>query len=96
MPEAQQPAPPAAFPEGLGRLVLIGMAIGVVVTPLVVYLAIGLFGPPALLTCAQGNQDNIACSARQLVLTGMAVPLGALIGFFVSYRVACRRFNARR
>ena len=96
MPETRQPAPPAALPDGLGRLVLIGMAIGVVVMPLVVYVAVGLFGPPTLLTCAHGNQDNITCSARQLVLTGMAVPLGALIGFFVGYRVACRRFNARR
>jgi hypothetical protein len=36
------------------------------------------------------------CSLRQLAVTGMSVAVGALSGFFVSYRIACRRFDAGR
>jgi hypothetical protein len=91
-----QPVPPTAFPEGLGRLVLIGMALGVVLVPLAVYLGIDVFGQFGPACTTGGAHDHIACSMRQLIMTGMAVPAGALIGFFISYWIACRRFNAAR
>jgi hypothetical protein len=81
--------------EGAGRLVLIGMVLGVVLTPLVTYFALdllGSFGPSC--TASGGGEDRIACSMRHLIMTGMSIPAGALLGFFVAYWIACRRFNA--
>jgi hypothetical protein len=93
-PELSTPPPEH---QGVGWLVLVGMAIGVVLTPIVVYLGIdvlGQFGPEC--NVAGGGEDRMDCSMRQLVMAGMSVPLGALIGFFVAYWIACRRFAAGR
>jgi hypothetical protein len=90
-PEVSTPQPER---QGVGRLVLVGMLIGLIVTPIAVYFAIDVLGLFGLACSAGGGEDRIACSMRQLVLTGMSLPFGALLGFFVSYWVACRRFNA--
>jgi hypothetical protein len=90
-PEVSTPQPER---QGVGRLVLVGMLIGLIVTPIAVYFAIDVLGPFGLACSAGGGEDRIACSMRQLVLTGMSLPCGALLGFFVSYWIACRRVNA--
>jgi hypothetical protein len=92
-PEMSTPQPER---QGVGRLVLIGMLIGIIVIPIAVYFAIDVLGPFGLACSVDGGggEDRIACSMRQLVLTGMSLPLGALLGFFISYWIACRRFKA--
>jgi hypothetical protein len=89
-------APSTSFPEGLGRLVMIGMAVGVIIVPLVVYFSMDVFGQFGPACTVGGAGDHIACSMRQLIMTGMSVPLGALLGFLGSYWICCRRFNASR
>ena len=93
-PDVSSPPPQR---EGIGRIVIIGIVLGLVITPIVVYFALDAlshFGP----ACSDvgGGEDRISCAMRPLVFTATSIPFGGLIGFFGGYWLACRRFNAGR
>jgi ABC-type uncharacterized transport system permease subunit len=80
--------------QGVGRLVVYGMIVGAVALPILIYFGADLFGQfgPAC-RAAGSNQDMISCSARQYIMAGMGVPVGAIVGFVGAYWVALRRWK---
>jgi hypothetical protein len=41
--------------------------------------------------CSQGAEGSLACVLRQVMITAMSVPIGAVIGFVMAYRIGSRR-----
>ena len=85
-PSAPQP------PKGFGRLVVIGAVLGVVLTPIGVFLGMEIVNQTILgFDGGGGTEDRLGCVLRQVVITAMSIPVGALIGFFMAYWVGSRR-----
>jgi hypothetical protein len=40
-----------------------------------------------------GAEGSLACALRQVVITALFIPVGALLGFFVAYAIGKRRLR---
>jgi hypothetical protein len=76
-----------------GWLVCGGGLLGAVLVPTAVFGAVEvydrLYG-----ACSQGAEGSLACVLRQVMITAMSVPIGAVIGFVMAYRIGSRRHAA--
>ncbi len=89
-----QTSTPPPERQGVGNIILIGMLVGVIVVPLVIYFGIDLFGQVGPACNAVGEtEDRMSCAARQFIMAGMGIPLGAILGFIGAYLVALRRWK---
>jgi hypothetical protein len=93
MTSTQTSTPPPER-EGVGNIILIGMLVGVIVVPLAIYFGMDVFGQfgPAC-NPAGGNEDLISCDMRQIIMSGMGIPVGAIFGFIGGYMVALRKWK---
>lgn len=80
--------------QGVGGIILTGIMLGVVIAPVAIYFGMDYFGQVG--PACGGGGEQMTCGMRQIVMSGMGIPVGALIGFGLAYWVACRRFNAGR
>ena len=74
----------------IGWLVCGSMALGALLVPLAVYIAVGLYD--ALYgACALGAVDRFGCELRQFVITVLSIVPGGAIGFIIAYWIGRRR-----
>jgi hypothetical protein len=85
--------PPSSAPGrsmSFGWLVCGGGLLGAVLVPTAVFGAVEvydrLYG-----SCSLGAEDSLGCVLRQIMITAMSVPVGAVIGFLIAYRIGSRR-----
>jgi hypothetical protein len=74
----------------LGWLVCGGMALGALLVPLVVYIAITFYNT-VYGGCDLGPEDRFGCALRQFVTTALSIIPGGVIGFAVAYWIGRRR-----
>ena len=77
--------------QGVGRIVIAGIVLGIIITPLLVYFGIDYFGQVG--PACGGGGEQMTCFMRQIVMAGTALPVGAILGFAVSYWIALRRWK---
>jgi hypothetical protein len=90
------PAPPPAAPKVSGRLIALGIVLGLVLVPLAV---VGVMQIVNLIffECSGGGgaEDSLACTLRAVVPAALSIPFGAPIGFFVAYGIGKRMLKAQ-
>jgi hypothetical protein len=91
-PAPVEPAPPRPVS---GWYVVLGLVLGVAASPLAVlagFTVWNLFDP----MCAGGGgaEDSLGCALRTVTVMVLSVPFGAVIGLFVTLRLARRRTAA--
>jgi hypothetical protein len=74
----------------IGWLVCGGMALGALVVPLAIYVAVGIYDA-FYGACALGAVDRFGCALRQFVITALAIVPGGAIGFIIAYWIGRRR-----
>ena len=74
----------------LGWLVCGGMALGALLVPLAVYIAVGIYDT-LYGSCALGPEDRFGCALRQFVITALSVIPGGVMGFIIAYWIGRRR-----
>ncbi len=84
-----EPAPPR--PKSIGRFVVWGIVLGAVLVPIAVFGVMEILNE-TVLECRDGGAEGaLACVLRQVVITAMAIPVGAVVGYFISYWLGTRR-----
>jgi hypothetical protein len=74
----------------LGWLVCGGMALGALLVPLAVYIALGIYDT-LYGSCALGPEDRFGCALRQFVITALSIIPGGVTGFIIAYWIGRRR-----
>jgi len=87
-----EPSAAPAAPKLSGRVIALGIIGGAVLVPLAVFLIVGAIN--TLYLDCEGAEGSLDCVLRQLAITGLSIPVGAPLGFFLAYGIAKRR--ARR
>jgi len=82
-----EPTPPTRI--SLGWLVCGGMALGALLVPLAIYLAVGVYNN-VYGDCALGEADRFGCALRQFVITALSIIPGGIVGFIVAYWIGRR------
>ena len=67
----------------LGGLVSGGMALGALLVPLAVYVAVGVYDA--------FYGDRFGCALRQFVITALSIIPGGVVGFVIAYWTSRRR-----
>ena len=74
----------------LGWLVCGGMALGALLVPLAVFLAVGIYNALSG-DCVAGAEDRFGCALRQFVVTALSIIPGGIVGFIIAYWIGRRR-----
>jgi len=74
----------------LGWLVCAGMALGALLVPFAVFLAVGLYNSFSG-ECSLGAEDRFGCALRQFVITALSIVPGGFVGFMIAYWIGRRR-----
>ncbi|HET7382965.1 MAG TPA: hypothetical protein VFJ59_10310 [Pseudolabrys sp.] len=74
----------------LGWLVCRGMALGALLVPLAVYVAVGVYDA-FYGSCALSAEDRFGCALRQFVITALSIIPGGVVGFINAYWTGRRR-----
>ncbi len=72
-----------------GWLVCGGGLLGAVLLPAAVFGAVEVYDK-LFSACGLGAEGSLACVLRQVMITAMSIPVGAVIGFVVAYRIGSR------
>ncbi|HEX3710385.1 MAG TPA: hypothetical protein VHV56_10920 [Pseudolabrys sp.] len=80
--------------QGVGGIILVGILLGAIIAPIAAYFGMDYLGQVG--HACGGGGEQMTCPMRHIILSGMGIPVGALIGFGLAYWVASRRFNAGR
>ena len=83
-----EPTPPTRI--SLGWLVCGGMALGALLVPFAIYVAVGVYNS-LYGDCALAAEDRFGCALRQFVITAFSIIPGGIIGFIVAYWIGRRR-----
>jgi hypothetical protein len=89
--EPESAAPP---PLNEGRYLIWGVLGGAVAIPLVVFGVMEIINATVFECRHGGAEDSLSCVLRQLAITAMSIPVGAVVGFFVALW-AGKRGNGR-
>src|SRR5262249_37776693 len=77
----------------LGWLVCGGMALGALLVPFAVFLAVGFYNTLSG-DCVSGAEDRFGCALRQFVVTALSIIPGGIVGFIIAYWIGRRRPQA--
>ena len=84
-PEASPP------PKNTGRFLPWGVLGGAVLVPLAVFGVMQILNATVFVCYNGGAEDSLSCVLRTLAVTAMAIPVGAVVRFFVAMWMGNRR-----
>jgi hypothetical protein len=88
MTESEPAVPP---PKNPGRFLPWGVLGGAILVPFLVFLAMQIVNYTVFECRNGGAEDSLSCVLRTLAITALAIPVGAVTGFFVAYWAGKRR-----
>jgi hypothetical protein len=84
-------AGPLPSPKGLGRIVLLGTLLGLVLIPCAVFFVMEIVNLAVFECYDNGAEGSLSCTLRQLAVTGLSIPPGGIIGLLVAVRIGEKR-----
>jgi len=83
----------AAQPKVSGRVIALGIVLGLILVPLTVFGAMEVINRMFFECRDSGAEGSLACALRQVVITALFISVGAPLGFFVAYAIGRRRLR---
>jgi ABC-type sulfate transport system permease subunit len=89
------PSVPESQPTVSGRVVALGIVLGLVLVPLAVFGVMAIVNRMFFECSGGGAEDSLSCALRQVVITVISIPFGVPIGIFMTHGIWKRRMRAQ-